>query len=376
VLLLTRPLGVSKVLFRNTLTNQTFVTLLYTNDILVWGGDVRDSEAWSGNVLFPFMPLFSQIRTHVITASRKLQATTYPFVAFIALQPRRSLHTAPSHTDSITNANLTVLSRHAGPSIPASSAPTSASTLSSHLTAQVLPRVQPFLVRIKNAEREREKEKRLREEQDQAFRESAKRDRERIERVMRAEREAEAERRRWEAVLRGEAERRAAERATFVKRREERIEWSRWGKRVFVEPDPNSTGDGALRIAVTLPRTGRVIRRFGKDTTLTGLFMYVDSQIISAELREQQDSVEPPNGATGAAEAVLEAEIRKASAPESWWGFKLLLAYPRREIRWEAGRCLTDIEDLRGGGQIVVEMIGGGLLDEGNVESESESDEE
>jgi FAS-associated factor 2 len=257
-----------------------------------------------------------------------------------------------------------------------SNAPTSASTLSSHLTTQVLPRVQPFLIRIKNAERERESEKRLREEQDQAFRESAKRDRERIERLMHADREAEAERRRREAAQQGEAERKAAERAIYVKRREERIKWSSWAERVFVEPEPNSTGDGALRIAVTLPRTGRVVRRFRKETTLTGLFMYVDSQIISAELRGQHETVNPPNGATGAAEAVLEAEIRQARASESWWGFKLLLAYPRKEIRWEAGKCLTEIEGLSGGGQIVVEMVDGSLFDEDNIESESESDEE
>ncbi|KAJ3522814.1 hypothetical protein NM688_g8821 [Phlebia brevispora] len=46
---------------RSTLTDPEFVRLIQENDILVWGGDIRDRDAWS--------------------AAQKLQATTYPFVA-------------------------------------------------------------------------------------------------------------------------------------------------------------------------------------------------------------------------------------------------------------------------------------------------------
>lgn len=38
--------------FRATLTNPDFVGALYNNDILVWGGDVRDLEAWNGPLNF------------------------------------------------------------------------------------------------------------------------------------------------------------------------------------------------------------------------------------------------------------------------------------------------------------------------------------
>jgi hypothetical protein len=34
---------------RSTLTDPTFVKLLYDNNIIVWGGDVRDQDAWSGS---------------------------------------------------------------------------------------------------------------------------------------------------------------------------------------------------------------------------------------------------------------------------------------------------------------------------------------
>jgi hypothetical protein len=72
----------------------------------------------------------------------------------------------------------TVLSRHQGPSYtpPASSssstaspAPTSAQALISHLERQPLPRVTPYLNRLLSAQRQRERDRQLREEQDRAF---------------------------------------------------------------------------------------------------------------------------------------------------------------------------------------------------------------
>ncbi len=37
---------------RSTLTDPGFVKILHENDIAVWGGDVRDREAWSGGCFF------------------------------------------------------------------------------------------------------------------------------------------------------------------------------------------------------------------------------------------------------------------------------------------------------------------------------------
>ena len=46
----------SDPLARSTLTDINFVRTLHNNDIVVWGGDVRDKEAWSGkpNAIFLF----------------------------------------------------------------------------------------------------------------------------------------------------------------------------------------------------------------------------------------------------------------------------------------------------------------------------------
>ena len=42
---------------------------------------------------------------------------------------------------------------------------------------------------------------------------------------------------------------------------------------------------------------------------------------------------------------------------ENWWGFKLVTSYPRREIVWESGKRISDIEGLKAGGQIIIEMV-------------------
>jgi FAS-associated factor 2 len=36
-----------------------------------------------------------------------------------------------------------------------------------------------------------------------------------------------------------------------------------------------------------------------------------------------------------------------------------MLVYPRREVCWKPNKLIADIEDLREGGQVIVEMING-----------------
>jgi len=58
----------------------------------------------------------------------------------------------------------------------------------------------------------------------------------------------------------------------------------------------------------------------------------------------------------------MESSIeRKLTTPDcsaqEWWGFCVVSAYPRREIEWRANVRLGDVDCLRGGGQLVVEML-------------------
>ncbi|KAI0367261.1 hypothetical protein BV20DRAFT_1024608 [Pilatotrama ljubarskyi] len=325
-------------LSRSTLTDPALVRIIQDNDILVWGGDIRDREAWS--------------------ASQKLQATTYPFVAFIALQPRRapggSAPPAPT---------MTILSRHQGPSIPSTSAPTAAQTLVTHLTENLLPRVNPFLAKLRAQEAERERERALRAEQDRAFEESRRRDAERAEQRAREERAAaEARKRAAEAEVRAVEERRKAEDAK-KQWDAHRMAWRRWIRRGLVvrEPRPGETGRGkTMRVGVRMPDGRRVVRFFGESDSVTALYAYVDSLFIPPEFIQDADPPTPPEGGW-VGEDGLVGEMQRSGRPaEKWWGFRIVLAYPRREITWEPKKRIGDVDVLKGGAQVVVELVADG----------------
>ncbi|KAF8901136.1 hypothetical protein CPB84DRAFT_1679978 [Gymnopilus junonius] len=317
---------------RSTLTDFRFVKTLYENDIIVWGGDVKDREAWN--------------------AAEKLQATTYPFVAFIALQPRRN-PAASSSSRTTSPPALTVLSRHQGKSYPASG-PTSAQTLVDHLERQLLPRVTPFLNRIASANREREHDRRLREEQDRAFQDTAKRDKERIEAKMATERAEREARRMAEEEARLAEQRRAREAESARQRQIKRMDWRRWTRRQIVNTQSDNAKADSLRIAIRLPHGGRVVQSFPQSASLTSLFAFIDTQFIPLECPASDDPVSLP-GQKGTGESALENYI--LNQQDQYWGFRVALAYPRVEIPWKQGQRLSDISHLKGGGQVVVESI-------------------
>jgi len=213
----------------------------------------------------------------------------------------------------------------------------------------------------------------LREEQDRAFRYSAKKDRERIQGRMEEERRKVEGVRRKEEEERLEAERREAERIEEERKEVVRMDWRRWARRTFVKPEITSTagkGGNTIRIAIRLPGgDGRSIQHFSPDDTLTTLYTYVDSQFIPTSLPASSDPVVPPQSLGNDPEAGIETQIQSQSpAPSSatigegkadaWWGFKLVLAYPRRELVWAPRTTLGSVDGLRGGAQIVVEKIG------------------
>jgi FAS-associated factor 2 len=314
-----------------------------------WYGEVM-SGIKSLGMVGSYIILLTTTYTNLYLAALRLQTTTYPFVAFVGLQPRR---TPASTSRSSPSPSLTVLSRHQGPSTP-STGPTSASTLSDHLQRQLLPRLIPFLERIRNSQRDRERERLLREEQDRAFQDSARRDREKIEAMIAAESLKAEENRRKEAEEREEAERIAREADEQEQREALRMEWRKWARRTLLLPD-SATG---LRMAIRLPGDKRVVRRFPPTATVTSLFTFVDVHLIPSHFETSDDPLFPPSG-SASDEKAIENQIESEGTADAWWGFKLMLVYPRREIKWEAYTLLSDVESLKDGGQVVVEMIAG-----------------
>ncbi|KAJ7083737.1 hypothetical protein B0H15DRAFT_911810 [Mycena belliarum] len=315
---------------RTTLTDPMLVRMLHANDVVVWGGDVRDREAYS--------------------ASLKLQATTYPFVAFLALQPRRTPGFNSSSSSSSTPPTLTVLSRHQGPP----SGPTSPATLAAHLETQLLPRVNPFLARLRAAQHTAAADRALRAEQDRAFRETAVRDSARIEALMvadaRAAREAEAARIAQEA----EAMRKAREAAERERYAAERAQWRRWTRRTLAGTREDAQG---VRLAIRLPNGERVVRRFGNKSSLTALYAFVDAQLEGTPDAAGDSEVSPAGHREADVERAMEEQVDATGDADAWWGFRLVLAYPRREIPWTRGMAVDQVDCLNGGGQLVVHML-------------------
>jgi len=283
------------------LTDITLVRTLTDNDFIVWGGDIRENEAYQ--------------------ASLKLGATTYPFVAFVSLHPVPT-HLGSGSSRSGSGPRLTVLSRHEGP--PATT--TSATTLQAHITTSLLPRVTPLLSRLRSERWNRAQERSLRDEQDRAFEEAATKDKERVQAKQQAERQAIAE----------EQSRLAAQR-DLTAQTERKAQWRRWARKHMVPSEPNAATDGGLRIGVLMPNGKRGIRRFASDGDAEDVYAFVESLLIpTTELEEEDPDVAP-------------------AGYSHEWSFTLATSFPRAEIPTK-GVKLGTIEGLKGGANLVVEM--------------------
>ncbi|KAF5382836.1 hypothetical protein D9757_007312 [Collybiopsis confluens] len=319
---------------RATLTDTELVRILVDENVVCWGGDIRDKEPYE--------------------AGLKLGATTYPCVAFVGLQPSRNFTSSSngSTTASQSTPALTVLSRHLGASACTPSA------LTTHLRDTLLPRVKPYLERTKaqkeSLERERASERELREAQDRAFEETKRRDKERILRKMEEEK-LELERKKAEEERRRvEEERREREREDAARLAEERERWRGWFRKVLPgEPAGASGSSQTIRIAVRMPDGRRLTRRFdARVDTLDVLYAYVDTELVVPSSSSNATTAEGEHSFN----ALKNILLSPSSKPEEWWGFILVSAYPRQPIPWEADTLLGGIHALAGG-QLVVEMV-------------------
>ena len=299
-----------------------------------------------------------------LQASQKLGATTYPFVAFVGLQPRSSGPLGIPRSSSASPV-LTVLSRHQGLSTPSgpdlsteSLGPTSPFALCNHLTNSLLPRIKPFLDRLRSAREEQLSQRRLREEQDAAFALSAQRDRERIE-AKKAEEQKKIEEIEMQERKRSEEE--AAKQKLFEEKQAKeanRLHWYRYARSSLLLPEPGKSKE-VIRIGVRLPDGRLQVRFFNPSDTLTSLYVFAASQLIPKELPLSEDPRSPPSG-------FLPGE---AGVTDDSWSFKLALAYPRQEVPWAFQTPLSTLEGLKGGAQLVVESLPGHTLIPGSSQT-------
>jgi len=260
---------------------------------------------------------------------------------------------------------MTILSRHAG--IEA----TTTDKLLAHLTDALIPRVKPFLDRLKTEERRREQERFMRAEQDRAYREAMNRDKERIERKIREEQEAQR---------RAEEERIAEEKRLKAEdeERDRKEEWGRkrmeWRKYLRWLSRANPAPSAGLRIGIRMPDGTRGVRVFGPRDSLTALYGFVDSHFIPPEFLMGEDPTSPPSSSSKGEAAVHEEIAGLSLPPEQWWKFRLATSYPRKEIPWRPNVTLGGISGLENGVQLVVELVRDGDTKRPRKSLESRSD--
>ncbi|KAK9893639.1 hypothetical protein P389DRAFT_198888 [Cystobasidium minutum MCA 4210] len=233
-----------------TLCSPGFKRLMqeHKGEIMFWGGDVctsRDAQV----------------------ASTILQAATYPFVAFLSMQPQPPSRITGSSSSSLSSNKMTVFSRLEG--LQATTVP----QVTAHITDTMAPRLNPYLGRLRAQRREREAQRLLREEQDRAYAEAGKRDMERV-----RAKEAELKAKEAEARLQREAEEQA-KRVAEMKARES-INRSAWRRKTASELGPEPA-DGT-KLVIRLPDGRRLMRRFKDEEAAIRIWHYVECEAFNA----------------------------------------------------------------------------------------------
>jgi FAS-associated factor 2 len=217
-----------------------------SNQILVWGGNVQDSEAYQ--------------------VANSLRCTKFPFASVV-------VHTPNAGSTAMSNIGR----------IPGN---TSAAEFLTKLRTAITQNKEP-LDRVRARRTEQQASRTLREEQDSAYERSLAQDRERA----RQRREAEAERARAQAEE-------AARLAAAEKRASDLQQWKQWRAHSLAAEPSGADAPDAIRVSIRLPSGERVIRKFRPEADLEEVYAYVECyEIIQAHATgEITEKVSEPLG--------------------------------------------------------------------------------
>ena len=211
------------------------------NNIILWVGDVRDSEAYQ--------------------VSNAMRCTKFPFTALVA------------HTPEQGPTSMSVISRLVGPMPPSTYLAKLQSEIASH---------SEKLATVRAARSAQQFERSLREQQDSAYEESLAQDRERA----RQRREAEA--------AAAEAERRKQEEAAAAANlAQNKIRWKKW-RAQSIAPEPSADSKDIVRIALKMPEAARITRRFPADASIDELYAFVECYDLLQAGESSSDASKPP----------------------------------------------------------------------------------
>jgi len=213
-----------------------------SNNLLLWVGDVRDSEAYQ--------------------VSTALTCNKFPFTAVVA------------HTPKVSSTAMSVIARVVGPMDASTYLAKVRSAISSH---------EEQLATVRASRSAQNFERSLRQEQDSAYERSLAQDRERARLKKEAEAAAAEEERRKK-----EAEEAAEKLAT------NKLQWRQW-RASQISPEPSADSKDVVRIALKMPEAARVMRRFKAEDDIEELYAFVDCY-ESLQDGSAADKVERPVG--------------------------------------------------------------------------------
>ncbi|KAI1819671.1 UBX domain-containing protein [Xylaria intraflava] len=195
------------------------------NNIILWGGNVLDSEAYQ--------------------VAAEYNCTKFPFSCLVCLTPKEG------------STRMSIVKRLAGP--------LSASTYLAEIQT-TLNKYAPDLLGVRAERTAQEVARNLRTEQDDAYERSLAQDRARA-----------RERKQQEAAAAAKVQRAQEEAAAAERRERQRQQWRRW-RATTIKPEPDASADAksVVRVALMMPATGRIVRRFAAGTTVEELYAFVE----------------------------------------------------------------------------------------------------
>jgi FAS-associated factor 2 len=265
-----------------------------SNEILLWGGNVQDSEAYQ--------------------VANSLRSTKFPFASVL-------VHTPSTGSNAMSNIGR----------IPGNTTPTE---FLSKLRTAISQNKDP-LDRVRAQRAEQQASRTLREEQDSAYERSLAQDRERA----RQRREAETARQRAEAEE-------VARLAAAEKHAADLQQWKQW-RAQSLPAEPSSTADVSdiVRVSIRLLSGERVIRKFRADADLEEVYAFV----------ECYDSLQEISAASSGEEQEEEKKVSEPEGFEHKYGFRLVSPMPRSVYEIDAGGTVK--ERIGRSGNLMVELI-------------------
>lgn len=231
---------------QNTLLSSNLTNFIKepSNGILLWAGNVQDSEAYQ--------------------VSASLNCTKFPFAVLIA------------HTPQVSATSMSVVARAVGTTTPTAFVAKLQDAVAQHSDS---------LNQARASRASRDAERSLREQQNSAYERSLAQDRERA----RQRREAENARK--------EAEAAAKKKVQLQEQLERNVQqWKLWRAQSLSE-EPGAGAKDAIRVSIRLPSGERLIRKFGPDATMEELYAFVECHKVLKEMGGQSTTkLQAPEG--------------------------------------------------------------------------------